>query len=130
LKKKIILNIKKKLAEQDRNKIDHQMPNEFIQGSALTAETCPPSLIVRSALRLQSWIFYWKLERERVKLARTSSPNLTSPGQTVPYTAKIIPVLTENINLLENDQINIKPISLRSLIKEGRYLVLNFGSCT
>ena len=30
------INNNKKLAEQDRNNIDHQMPNEFIQGSALT----------------------------------------------------------------------------------------------
>ncbi len=90
----------------------------------------PPSIIVRSALRLQFWIFYWKLERERAKLSRTLPSILSEPGQTVPYTAKIIPVFTQNINLFENDQMNIKTISLRSLIKEGRYLVVNFGSCT
>ena len=75
-------------------------------------------------------MFYWNLERERVKLSRTLPISLTSPGQTVPYTAKIIPVLTENMNLLDNDEMNIKSISLRSLIKQGRYLVVNFGSCT
>jgi len=30
------INKKKILAEQDRNNIDHQMPNEFIQGTALS----------------------------------------------------------------------------------------------
>ncbi len=89
-----------------------------------------PSLAVRSALRLQFWIFYWKLERQRMKLSRTLPPSLTSPGQAVPDTAKIIPVLTENIHLLDNKEENIKAISLRSLIKQGRYLVVNFGSCT
>jgi len=63
-------------------------------------------------------------------LSKTIPSTLSEPGQPVPYTAKIIPVLTENINLLENDETNIKTISLRSLIKEGRYLVVNFGSCT
>ncbi|CAF1685425.1 unnamed protein product, partial [Adineta ricciae] len=81
-------------AEEDRSNAEHQMPNEFIQGAAITAETCPPSLAVRSALRLQFWIFYWKLERERVHLARTLPASLTAPGQPVPYTAKLIPVLT------------------------------------
>jgi hypothetical protein len=124
------INNAKKLAEQDRKNIDYQIPNEFIQGVALTAETVPPSLTVRSALRLQFWIFYWKLERERIHLSRTLPTTLTEPGQIVPYTANIIPIFTENVNLLENDQTNIRTISLRSLIKEGRYLVVNFGSCT
>jgi hypothetical protein len=55
---------------------------------------------------------------------------VTEPGQMVPEAAKIIPILTENTNLLENNQTHIQTISLRSLIKEGRYLVVNFGSCT
>jgi hypothetical protein len=57
---------------------------------------------------------------------------LTEPGQIVPDTANIIPILTENINLFDHhyDQMNIPTINLRSLIKEGRYLVVNFGSCT
>ncbi|UJR19972.1 hypothetical protein I4U23_023104 [Adineta vaga] len=121
----------KNLAEQDRNNDEHRMPNEFIQGAAVTAQTCPPSLAVRSALRLQFWIFYWNLERERIRLSRTLPASLTSPGQPVPETAKLIPVLTENINLLtKNNNENIEIISLRSLMKNGRYLVVNFGSCT
>ncbi|CAF1021245.1 unnamed protein product [Adineta steineri] len=118
----------KESAEQDRMNMDHQMPNEFIQGNAVTARICPPSFILRSAFLLQFWTFYWKLSRERLKLSRTIPFTLTAPGQVVPYTAKIIPVLTENINLLKknNNDINIKPINLRSLLKEGRYLVINF----
>jgi hypothetical protein len=65
-----------------------------------------------------------------MKLSQTLPPSLTSPGQAVPDTAKIIPVLTEDIDLLDNDQTKIKSISLRSLIKQGRYLVVNFGSFT
>jgi hypothetical protein len=53
-----------------------------------------------------------------------------STGQPVPCTANLVPVLTDNINLMDNDDMNTKPISLRSLLKEGRYLVINFGSCT
>jgi hypothetical protein len=91
---------------------------------------CPPSLAVRSALRLQFWIFYWKYNREYVELSLTLPSSLTECGETVPYTAEIIPVLTKEINLLDDDQTNIKSISLRSLMVKGRYLVLNFGSCT
>ncbi|CAF1021305.1 unnamed protein product [Adineta steineri] len=118
----------KESAEQDRMNMDHQMPNEFIQGNAVTARICPPSFILRSAFLLQFWIFYWKLSRERVKLSRTIPFTLTESGQTVPYTAKIIPVLTENINLFKKNNVdmNIKSINLRSLLKEGRYLVINF----
>ncbi|CAF1678298.1 unnamed protein product [Adineta ricciae] len=121
----------KKLAEQDKNNNEHRMPNEFIQGAAVIAETASPSLILRSALKLQFWMFYWNLERERVHLSRTLPASLTSPGQLIPETAKLIPVLTEKINLLNEilDE-NIPIISLRSLMKKGRYLVVNFGSCT
>ncbi|CAF3082504.1 unnamed protein product, partial [Rotaria sp. Silwood2] len=94
------------------------------------AELCPPSLIVRSALRLRSWIFYWKLERQRVRLSRTLPSYLTQVGQTVPNAANIIPVLTEHTCLFDNNYYNIETISIRSLIKCGRYLVINFGSCT
>jgi hypothetical protein len=67
-----------------------------------------------------------------LKLSRTLPVSLTAPGQQVPYTAKVIPVLTEDIHLLDNNQddLNIETISLRSLLKDGRYLVVNFGSCT
>ncbi len=125
-----LIKNRKQLAEDDRNHIDQKMPNEFIQGAALTAETVPPSLIVRSALRLQFWIFYWQLERERIHLLRTLPTKLTEPGQIVPEAAKIIPIFTEDVNLLSDDEKNIRTISLRSLIKQGRYLVVNFGSCT
>ncbi|CAF5146043.1 unnamed protein product, partial [Rotaria sp. Silwood1] len=93
-------------------------------------QVCSPSLIVRSALTLQFWIFYWKLERLRVRLSQSHPTYLTQVGQKVPNSAKIIPVLTENINVFNNDYLNIETISLRSLIKQGRYLVVNFGSCT
>ena len=58
-----LIKNRQKLAEDDRNHNEQKMPNEFIQGAALTSETVPPSLIVRSALRLQFWKFYWQLER-------------------------------------------------------------------
>jgi len=79
---------------------------------------CPPSLAVRSALRLQFWTFYWNLERERLRLSRTLPSALTEPGRTIPHSAQIISLT------------DFKPISLRSLVKTGRYLVINFGSCT
>ncbi|CAF3688905.1 unnamed protein product [Rotaria sp. Silwood1] len=90
-------------------------------------QVCSPSLIVRSALTLQFWIFYWKLERLRVRLSQSHPTYLTQVGQKVPNSAKIIPVLTENINVFNNDYLNIETISLRSLIKQGRYLVVNFA---
>ncbi|CAF1039295.1 unnamed protein product [Rotaria sordida] len=117
---------RKKLAEQDLNKTNDEMPNELIQGTAVTAQTCPPSLIVRSALTLQFWIFYWKLEYRRLQLSKTLPSYLTDVNQTVPNSAKIIPVLTENINVFNNEHFNIETINLRSLIKQGRHLVVNF----
>ncbi|CAF3313116.1 unnamed protein product, partial [Rotaria sp. Silwood2] len=99
-------------------------------GHYQNAELCPPSLIVRSALRLRSWIFYWKLERQRVRLSRTLPSYLTQVGQTVPNAAKIIPVLTEHTCLFDNNYYNIETLSIRTSIKGGRYLVINFGSCT
>ncbi|CAF2943368.1 unnamed protein product [Rotaria sp. Silwood2] len=120
----------KKLAEQDLNNRNDEMPNEFIQGTALTAQLCTPSLAIRSALTLQFWIFYWKLERQRLQLSKSLPSHLTDVGQTVPNSAKIIPVVTESINVFSNDHFNIETISLHSLIKQGRYLVVNFGSCT
>ena len=87
-------------------------------------------MIVRSAFQLQYWISAWKIERQRIQLARKYPVNLTSSGQPIPSSVNLIPILTESINLLENDQINIKEISLCSLMRQGRYLVLNFGSCT
>ncbi|CAF1345917.1 unnamed protein product [Rotaria sordida] len=119
----------KQLAEQDRLKNDDIGPNEQIQGTALAYEMTPPSLAVRSALRLQFWIFYWNHLREQIRLTKTLPASLTELDQPVPDTAKLIPVLTENIDLL-NNYIDIEPISLRSLMKHGRYLVVNFGSCT
>ena len=65
-----------------------------------------------------------------MKLSRTLSSTLTETGQIVPSTASVIPVVTKDVNLFSNDQMKIETISLRSLMKEGRYLVLNFGSCT
>jgi hypothetical protein len=42
----------------------------------------------------------------------------------------LIPIFTQDFNRLDNDDLNIETISLRSLLGKGRYLVLNFGSCT
>lgn len=87
--------------------------------------------MVRSAFRLQFWTFYWRLERERMHLARTLPADLTAPGQPVPSSAKIVPVLTRTVNLLDDrGEKSIEEIPLRSLLKAGRHLVLNFGSCT
>jgi len=44
----------------------------------------------------------------------------------VPSAAKIIPILTQN----SANEVDLTPISLRSIGKLGRYLVVNFGSCT
>lgn len=138
------------LAEQDRKDKKNVKPNEFIQGVAVTvslskkrskemrsfvfhfqAEQCPPSLAVRSALRWQFWSFYWDLERERLRLSRTLPATITSPGQPVPEAAKLIPVFTDKLDLLESsDKTTLPIVSLRSLMKKGRYLVINFGSCT
>ena len=91
-------------------------------------------MIVRSALRIQFWLEHWHIERERVKLIKTLPSSLTEIGRPVPYMAQLIPALTEDINLLNNNSNNhnviSESISLRSLIKQGRYLVVNFGSCT
>ena len=67
-----------------------------------------------------------------MRLAQTLPSTLTEPGQPIPHTVKLIPVLTEDINLLDKNQdhLNVQTISLRSLVKQGRYLVVNFGSCT
>ncbi|CAF3732982.1 unnamed protein product [Rotaria sp. Silwood1] len=129
LQEKTWIQNAKQLAEQDRLKNDDIGPNEQIQGTALAYEMTPPSLAVRSALRLQFWIFYWKLLREQIRLAKTLPDSLTETGQPVPTTAKLIPVLTENIDLF-NNYMNFESISLCSLMKRGRYLVVNFGSCT
>ena len=75
-------------------------------------------------------MFYWNLERERVHLSRTLPSKLTEAGQPIPYAAKVVPVLTEHSDLLNDGYSNIEIISLRSLVKKGRYLVVNFGSCT
>ena len=93
-------------------------------------EETPPSLAIRSALNFRFWMFYWNLERERIHLSRTLPSKLTEAGQPIPYTARIVPVLTENINLLNDDCSRIETIDLHSLVKKGRYLVVNFGSCT
>ena len=64
---------------------------------------------------------------------KTLPPSLTEIGRSVPYMATLIPALTEEIDLLNadrNDSVNLESISLRSLVKQGRYLVVNFGSCT
>lgn len=88
-------------------------------------------MAVRSALRWQFWSFYWNLERERLRLSRTLPAILTAPGQSVPASAKLIPVLTKEFDLLESSKDTTLPIvTLRSLMKQGRFLVLNFGSCT
>jgi hypothetical protein len=60
---------------------------------------------------------------------KTLPANLTETGQPVPNSAEVIPVLTEKVDLLNNDM-DIKPVSLLSLMKRERYLVVNFGSCT
>lgn len=88
-------------------------------------------MAVRSALRWQFWSFYWNLERERLRLSRTLPATLTAPGQPVPESAKLIPVLTKEFDLLESSKDATLPVvTLRSLMKQGRFLVLNFGSCT
>ncbi|CAF0841023.1 unnamed protein product [Adineta steineri] len=116
----------KKAAEQDRKNSDHQMPNEFIQGAALNVETTPPSVLVRSALRPQFWISYWKILHFRCKLDQILPSTITEPGKPIPESAEIIPVFTQDFNRLDNDDLNIETINLRSLMKQGRYLVLNF----
>ncbi|CAF3960742.1 unnamed protein product [Rotaria sp. Silwood2] len=118
LQEKTWIQNAKKLAEEDRLNNDDIGPNEQIQGTALAYEMTPPSLAVRSALRLQFWIFYWNLLREQVRLTKTLPASLTETGQPVPNTAKLIPVLTENIDLL-NNYMDIEAISLRSLMKRG-----------
>ena len=86
-------------------------------------------MVIRSAMRLQFWIFYWNLERQRLLLSRTMPETLTAVGQPIPQEAKLIPVRTKDVNLLEHRS-NMATIELRSLIKKGRHLVVNFGSCT
>ncbi|CAF4352589.1 unnamed protein product [Adineta steineri] len=93
-------------------------------------ETTPPSVLVRSALRPQFWISYWKILHFRCKLDQILPSTITEPGKPIPESAEIIPVFTQDFNRLDNDDLNIETINLRSLMKQGRYLVLNFGSCT
>ena len=88
-------------------------------------------MAVRSALRWQFWRFYWNLERERLRLSKTLPESLTDPGQPVPQAAKLIPVLTDKDGLLDSsNEATLPVVTLRSLMKQGRYLVVNFGSCT
>ena len=64
---------------------------------------------------------------------KTLPSSLTESGRLVPGMATLIPALTEEIDLLNDDcdsTVNLESISLRSLMKQGRYLVVNFGSCT
>ncbi|CAF0992276.1 unnamed protein product [Adineta steineri] len=129
LQEKTWIENAKQLAEQDRLNNDDVGPNEMIQGTALAYEMTPPTLAVRSALRLQFWKFYWNHLREQIRLSKTLPVSLTETGQPVPNTAQLIPVVTESIDLL-TDYRDVEPISLHSLMKYGRYLVINFGSCT
>lgn len=87
----------------------------------------PPALLIRSALSLQFWISYYQVEREYVHSSRTLPLNLTDVGQTIPSTAKIVFIQVSTVYSLQKD---IYPISLRSLMKKGRYLVVHFGGCT
>ena len=75
----------------------------------------------------QFWIFYWNLERQRIRLSRTLPESLTRVGSSIPSAAQIVPVRTKD-HTTESDL--LVGMSLRSLVKQGRYLVINFGSCT
>ncbi|CAF3805817.1 unnamed protein product [Rotaria magnacalcarata] len=127
LQEKSWIENKKQLAEIDRNNSssNDEMPNEIIQGTALTADLCPPSLAVRSLFSVNFWIFYWNLEYQRIKLSRNLPAYLTSQGAKVPNTAQIIPVLTKKFYLFDNDKINMEIINLRSLIKDKHFIKLS-----
>lgn len=120
----------KQLAEMDRNVAPDQKPNPFVQGTAITFETVPPSLMIRSAMRLQFWKFYWNLERHRLNLSRTIPTELCQVGKEIPQNLNLIPVRCNGFNLLERFEKNIPTVNLTNLIRRGRHLVLNFGSCT
>jgi hypothetical protein len=90
-------------------------------------------LALRSAMTVQFWLFYWKLERERAHLARVLPESFTRVGCVVPAMSKVIPIRTKHVDLLSNEQIkssDVLEMPLRALIGRMRYLVVNFGSST